>query len=215
MVRTVEQLSYKLSRRNRPRNGFALCILQTQCRLAQYPNLSMNPTSRFAPEIQGIRLINGEFFVITADASDGVRYEPLSGLLDRIRRAFEMDVVFVSQFSDGRRLIRYVAAAPDDEFAVPEGASDPLEESYCHKVATGRLPQVIPDALQLPEAAAMEGTHKCRVRAHISVPVVGEDGKVYGTVCCFSHSALENSDGREEFAALSSVAALVASALAP
>ncbi|MCG2578055.1 EAL domain-containing protein [Dechloromonas sp. XY25] len=96
-----------------------------------------------------------------------------------------MEVAFISEFKDGRRVFRYVDS---QEGAVPlcVGASDPLEESYCQRVTDGRLPELICDATQNPEALTLPVTTALPVGAHLSVPIRFADGQIYGTFCCFS-----------------------------
>lgn len=162
----------------------------------------------WAGDIAGIDVREGEFVVVTADGT-----APLAALLDRVRRALGMDVVFVSQFVGDRRLIRWVAADANDKHAVPVGASDPLEESYCHLVVQGRLPEVIPDTARNPTAWAMSGTHLCRVGCHVAVPVITNDGHVFGTICCFSHEPIPQLGTRGEQETMRSIARLLANAL--
>jgi EAL domain-containing protein (putative c-di-GMP-specific phosphodiesterase class I) len=76
-----------------------------------------------------------------------------------------------------------VDAAQQPPIAV--GASDLLDESYCHYVVDGRLPQLIWDAALLPLALALPATTALPVGAHISVPIHLSDGRIYGTFCCF------------------------------
>ena len=127
------------------------------------------------------------FAVVTADGTGDERLARLSELLEKVREQLKMDVVFVSQFVEGSRVLRWVRTASGVPVTVRAGQSDPLEESYCWKVVDGRLPQVIRDARALPESAAMPATHAVGIGAHLSVPIRLSDGKVYGTVCCFSH----------------------------
>jgi hypothetical protein len=47
------------------------------------------------------------------------------------------------------------------------------------------------------------------VGAHLSVPVVLQDGSVYGTLCCFSHQAI-NWLAERDVATMRSIAELVA-----
>lgn len=114
-----------------------------------------------------------------------VRGDALHHLLKAIREHLGMDVAFLSEFTDGRRVFRVVDAG--EPTPVQPGGSDPLEESYCQRVVDGRLPAIIPDAKANPESAAMPATHAVDVRAHIGVPVILSNGQVYGTFCCFSH----------------------------
>lgn len=138
-------------------------------------------------ELAELRL---RFVAATADGSSHDRLATLSALLRKVREQLRMDVVFVSQFIGGRRVFRFVDRAPGEPDAVKPGGSDPLEESYCQRVADGRLPSVVRDARQHPESAQLPATHAMGVGAHLSVPVVLRDGSVYGTLCCFSHEAM-------------------------
>src|SRR6185369_110641 len=112
-------------------------------------------------------------------------HEIVMETLHSVRTLLGMEVAFISEFRDGRRVFRYVdshgGAAP-----VCGGASDPLEESYCQRVIDGRLPELIWDATQIPEALTLPATTALPVGAHLSVPIRFSDGQVYGTFCCFS-----------------------------
>lgn len=105
--------------------------------------------------------------------------------LHSVRTLLGMEVAFISQFRDGRRVFRYVdshgSAGP-----IRVGDSDPLEESYCQRVVDGRLPELIRDATQIAEALTLPATTALPVGAHLSVPIRFSDGQVYGTFCCFS-----------------------------
>lgn len=130
------------------------------------------------------------FATATADGTSHDRYATLSALLGKIREQLRMDVVFVSQFVKGRRVFKYVDRAPGEPDTVRVGGSDPLEESYCLRVVDGRLPQMMRNAREHPVAAKLPATDLVGVGAHLSVPIVLQDGSVYGTLCCFSHQAL-------------------------
>ena len=105
-------------------------------------------------------------------------------MLQIVRTHLDMDVGFVSEFVDGRRVFKQV----DARIASPvkEGGSDPLEDSFCQRVADGRMPELMPDAALNPEAAKMPVTRELPVGAHMSVPLRMPDGQVFGTFCCFS-----------------------------
>ncbi|HZH43334.1 MAG TPA: EAL domain-containing protein [Lysobacter sp.] len=105
--------------------------------------------------------------------------------LRTLRSHLGMDVAFVSEFADGRRHVRFLETASDYDTLAGD-RSDPLEASYCQRVVDGRLPDLIEDALQLPEAAALPMTRELRIRTYLSVPVRLSDGLIYGTFCCFS-----------------------------
>jgi GAF domain-containing protein len=151
----------------------------------------------------------------TAEETGAKQEEPLSKFLGRIREAFGVDVVFVSQFVDGKRVVRAVDCDPDDEHGLPEGACDPLEESYCFHVVQGRLPQVIPDTRDFELAMNIAGTHTARVGSHLSVPIIGHDGGAFGTVCCFSHHPDGSIGSQVQMEILRSVAALLSDTFGP
>lgn len=113
------------------------------------------------------------------------RRDFLDNALAAIRTHLGMDVAFISEFVDGQRIFRNVDAA-DGEAPVAVGDGGPLEDSYCQRVIDGRLPEIIPDAFEWPEATALPATRSLPVRAHLSVPIRLSNGKVYGTFCCFS-----------------------------
>jgi GAF domain-containing protein len=108
-----------------------------------------------------------------------------------------MDIAFVSQFVDGRRVFRYVDADPveGDEADVAGtllevGASDDLEDSYCLYVANGMLPGYLPDAAAHPVSDALSVTHALGIGTHLSVPIHLAGDRLYGTLCCFSRRVL-------------------------
>ena len=109
-------------------------------------------------------------------------------ILHAVRQHLKMEVGFVSEFTTGRRIFRYVDASwPKHPVRVGEG--DPLEDSYCQRVIDGRLPELLTDAQTNPVAAELPLTFSIPIGAHMSVPIRLADGSVYGTFCCFSRSA--------------------------
>lgn len=120
-------------------------------------------------------------------ASESVDRPSVVRILNAIRSHLGMDVAFVSEFLDGRRYFRHVdARTPGGPVLV--GNSDALEDSYCYRVIEGRLPELMHDACLNVEALRLAATRALPVGAHLSVPIRFKDGRVYGTLCCFSHS---------------------------
>ena len=126
------------------------------------------------------------YAVATQNAAHPDLYEPLTFLLAQVRQALGMDIVFVSRLSDTQRVFEVVSA--EGELAdVAPGVSDPLLETYCHRVAEGRLPAVVADTSGNAEVRALPVTDRLDIRAYLSAPVVLANGRVFGTVCCISH----------------------------
>lgn len=128
----------------------------------------------------------------SASASDALVTDPqaveslLFEILHLVRVSLGLEMAFISEFTDGRRVFRHVDADERASGILQVGASNPLEESYCQRVVDGRLPGLIHNAADLAEARAMPVTISLPVGAHLSVPIRFSDGHVYGTFCCFS-----------------------------
>lgn len=108
-------------------------------------------------------------------------------ILSVVRHHMRMDVAFVSKFENGKRTFSEVDADPADPDVKP-GAGCPLDQSYCQRVVDGRLPELMTDAQQNPEAASLPSPSRGPVGAHLSVPLRLSDGSLYGTFCAFSYS---------------------------
>lgn len=121
--------------------------------------------------------------------------ELLQDALGAVRQHLGLEVSFISEFKDGQRIFRFVDA--DAGFCpLRVGSSGPLEESFCQRVADGRLPELMGDACANAEALALKVTTEMPIGAHISVPIkLGEE--VFGTFCFFSRErnlALDDRD---------------------
>lgn len=111
--------------------------------------------------------------------------ELLIQVLGRIRQHLGMELAFIAEFTGGRRVFRYVDSGTS-ELQIGPGDSDPLDDSFCMRVADGRLPELMTDATQNAEALTLPVTLALPVGAHLSVPIRLADGRVFGTICCFS-----------------------------
>jgi len=110
--------------------------------------------------------------------------EMLTEALYVIRRHFGMDVAFIGEFREGRRVYRHIEGH-HSTMALAASHSGPLE-SYCQRIIDGRLPELIHNALESKEALALPETRAIPIGAHMGVPIRFSDGSLYGTFCCFS-----------------------------
>lgn len=125
-----------------------------------------------------------ELLVATADGADRALDGAVPQVLKLLREKMRMDVVFVSEFVDGRRVFRNVAQAPGRE-VLKEGDAEALQESWCQRVVDGRLPELMPSAG--PWIASGDAPRPpFPIGTHLSTPIVLRDGSIYGTLCCFS-----------------------------
>lgn len=128
-----------------------------------------------------------ELLIGTADGSDALIDQHVTEVLQLLRQHLKMDVIFISEFVAGRRVFRRVVSHPERQL-IEEGQGDALEHSFCQRVIDGRLPQLVHDVPTLPDFADLPVT-PFRVGAHLSTPIVLNDGRIYGTLCCFSQAA--------------------------
>lgn len=147
-----------------------------------------------------------ELLVATADGYDRDLDRRITDVLLQLRRQLRMDVVFVSEFVDGQRVFRFIDGG--DTLGISAGDGGPLEQSYCQRVVEGRMPELVTDALRMVVRGELPDVG-IPVGAHLSTPVVLPDGRVYGTVCCFS-SAAQPELNETDLACLRQCARLVA-----
>lgn len=153
----------------------------------------MLPVNDLGYEPDDLMVKVSEMMVATADESDVGIENSVPEVLRLLREKMSMDIVFVSEFVDGKRVIRHVASEPKNA-VIAAGDSNPLEETWCQRVVDGRLPPYIPDATKDPVSAELEKKLPFRVGTFMSAPIVLRDGEVYGTLCCLSFSPVANPD---------------------
>lgn len=141
----------------------------------------------YAPEALEVQV--SELLLATADQSDELIDENVRQVLHDLRQHLAMDVIFVSEIRNGQRIFQHVDAAAGKEL-IATGGGGPLEESFCQCVLDGRLPCLVNDAATHPAFPLLPVT-PFRVGAHLSTPIVLANGKVYGTLCCFSQAGDE------------------------
>jgi EAL domain-containing protein (putative c-di-GMP-specific phosphodiesterase class I) len=111
---------------------------------------------------------------------------PVNAILDAVREHLGMEIAFAARFVDGQRQFTHLSAA----FPLPvkPGDGEPREQSYCHHVLEGRLPELIHNAADYPFAQTLPVTSGLPVGCHMDVPLRLSDGRVYGTFCALSRS---------------------------
>lgn len=113
--------------------------------------------------------------------------DPIERVLSLVREHLDMDVAFVSEFTDGRQVFRRVEG-DGSSFGLEEGAGITLDQTYCRRMVDGRIPNVINDATCDPRVSDLPATLAAGIGSYVGVPVRFSDGRLYGTLCCLSHS---------------------------
>lgn len=117
-------------------------------------------------------------------------------ILRAVHEHLHMDVAFISEFGPDQRVFRHVINE-SGRLSLQAGDRMSMEDGYCLKVVDGRLPELIPDTAQVPAAVSIPDTQAIPIGAHLSVPIVLADGRLYGTFCCFSFAARPDLDERD------------------
>lgn len=104
-----------------------------------------------------------------------------------VRQHLGMEIAYLSEFVDNEIVFRAVDA-PGFEDLVKVGKTMSLDLTYCHKIKSGKLPELIPDTDLEPVAQAIPVTQGVPIKSHISVPIYRRDGSTYGMFCCLSRS---------------------------
>jgi GAF domain-containing protein len=107
-------------------------------------------------------------------------------MLRNVRETLQMDVAFVSEFSEDRLVFRAVEGDAES-FGWREGEGFPIDDSYCKRVLEGRIPQVVPDAKNEDATKDLRVTSEANIGSYCAVPLMLSDGRLYGTLCCVSH----------------------------
>jgi GAF domain-containing protein len=112
----------------------------------------------------------------------------IEDMLRDVRKSLNMDVAFVSQFSEDQLVFRALEGDAES-FGWREGESFPIDESYCKRVLDGRIPRVVPDAKREDATKNLRVTTEADMGCYCAVALVLSDGRLYGTLCCVSHEA--------------------------
>jgi len=110
----------------------------------------------------------------------------IEDMLRDVREALNMDVAFVSEFSEDR-LVFGALEGDAESFGWREGESFPIDESYCKRVLDGRIPRVVPNAKSEDATRDLRVTTEADIGSYCAVPLVLSDGRLYGTLCCVRH----------------------------
>lgn len=133
--------------------------------------------------------------------------EEIDDMIEALRARLDMDVAFVSrQIGTTHRIFTHVAArgvAP-----LVSGDHNPNGNSLCWLVIEGKLPERVVDTSHYEAAACLPITDAINVRSHFSVPMRRRDGRVHGSLCCFSYRPRPDV-GEREMQMIRSVAAIV------
>lgn len=133
--------------------------------------------------------------------------EEIGDMLEALRARLDMDVAFVSrQIGSTHRIFTHVAAR--GRAPLMSGDHNANDNSLCWLVIQGKLPERVTDTSLYENAMCLPVVDQLNVRSHFSVPLRRRDGRVHGSLCCFSYRPRPDIDERD-MQVLRSVAAIV------
>ena len=102
-------------------------------------------------------------------------------LLATARQSLGLSVAFLARMEGEDQYLEVVDSGVP--FLFQEGSVQRRETSLCQAILDGKVPQVVPDLRDYPEAMKLPAARFPRVRSYVSVPVRLSDGSLYGTLC--------------------------------
>jgi len=133
---------------------------------------------------------------IASNLSDLAQRPSVALAVEAMREFLGMDVAYTSEIV-GDQTTLHAAEGDGESFHISEGLVLPTDQTYCHRIMSGRLPHVNPDIRGDERAASMPITQIADVGAYTSVPLNFSDGRLYGTLCAASHDAMPSLGHRE------------------
>lgn len=99
----------------------------------------------------------------------------------------DLDLWLVTAVDEDRQVV--VAAAGTWASRIEAGTSFPWEESFCRRMVERQGPTVAPDVAVLAVYAELAAGPHRDVKAYVGVPLEGDAGAVFGTLCGFAGTA--------------------------
>jgi GAF domain-containing protein len=99
------------------------------------------------------------------------------------RQRLNMDAAYVTAIDSGTRRVTNLSGDMEALGMTP-GKEVPLEKTYCGRMLSGAIPNIVPDTSVEPAVKELPAT--ARVKAYVGVPIRLADGSVHGSLCCGS-----------------------------
>jgi GAF domain-containing protein len=133
-----------------------------------------------------------------ADAVRQIRDARESDVVERAlsaaREELGMDAAYIATVDAREQTIEAMVGKTNSE-ALVEGAVIPVDQTYCARMLTGEIPNIVPDVGA--EAGLRNVTVIRNIGAYIGVPVKLADGRVHGSLCCASNGPRPDLGERE------------------
>jgi EAL domain-containing protein (putative c-di-GMP-specific phosphodiesterase class I) len=109
----------------------------------------------------------------------------VDSVLHHAREHLDVDAVYLTEFRGARQVVRAVVGE-GERFGAGLGAQMDLDRSYCVRMLTGMVANVVPDVGSDPSAGRLARRIGLPLGAYAGVPVRLPSGLPYGSLCCVS-----------------------------
>jgi EAL domain-containing protein (putative c-di-GMP-specific phosphodiesterase class I) len=135
--------------------------------------------------------------------------QQVADLLQTAKKSLRLSVAFLSRLDGTTQHLEVVESSVP--FLFQEGYRQRQEVTLCQAILDKKLPAVIPDLKDHPEAMKLPAARMPRLRSYVSVPVVLSDGALYGTFCAAGLTSDKELTKRDEalMGVLASAAAVI------
>jgi EAL domain-containing protein (putative c-di-GMP-specific phosphodiesterase class I) len=113
--------------------------------------------------------------------------EQIAELLDTARRSLGLSLAFLTRMDGETQHLEVVESSIPLLFR--DGIERPQATSLCQAILDGKLPPVMSDLTDFPDAMRLPAAKVPRFRSFVSVPVTLSDGSLYGTFCAAGFKA--------------------------
>lgn len=120
----------------------------------------------------------------------------VADLLVTAKDSLQLSVAFLSRLDGTTQHLEVVESSVP--FLFKEGATQRQETTFCQAILDGKLPAVIPNVKDFPEAMKLPAARLPRIRSYVSVPVILSDGTLYGTFCAAGLTSDKNLTKRDK-----------------
>jgi EAL domain-containing protein (putative c-di-GMP-specific phosphodiesterase class I) len=107
--------------------------------------------------------------------------QQIAELLLTAKKSLRLSVAFLSRLDGTTQHLEVVESSVP--FLFQEGYQQQQDVTLCQAILDKKLPAVIPNLAEHPEAMKLPAARMPRLRSYVSVPVTLSDGSLYGTFC--------------------------------
>jgi GAF domain-containing protein len=127
---------------------------------------------------------SAEYEIAARQIRDARESDVVEQALSAAREHLGMDAAYIATVDSRKQTIEVMVGKTNAE-ALVAGAVIPVEQTYCARMLTRKIPNIVPDVGAEP--GLRDVTVIRDIGAYIGVPVKLSDGRVHGSLCCASN----------------------------